>query len=67
MLERPRFDSSAELGLVPIGELAAEWWLLRDIGVRASTRWLLDIPRRVPTTALVAFEPSLGIVMQLGK
>jgi hypothetical protein len=65
-VERPRF-SSDKLGLVPMSELAAEWWPMRSVGLRASTRWLLDIPRSVPITALVAFEPTLGVVMHLGK
>jgi hypothetical protein len=67
VLERPRFDSSDKLGLVPMSELAAEWWPLRAMGLRASTRWLLDVPRPVSTSALVAFEPTLGVVMHLGK
>ncbi len=65
--EHPRFDSVTALGLVPMGELAAEWWPSRVLGVRASTRWLLDVPRPAPTSALVAFQPSLGIVVLLGK
>ena len=66
-VERPRFGSSDEFGVVPMSELAAEWWPLRALGVRASTRWLLDVPRPLPSSALVAFEPTLGVVMHLGK
>jgi hypothetical protein len=65
--EHPRFDSVTALGLVPLAELAAEWWPNRVLAVRASTRWLLDVPRPAPTGALVAFQPSLGIVVLLGK
>ena len=65
-LEHPRFGSAA-FGVVPMGELAAEWWPTRAFAVRASSRWLLDVPRRSQATALVAFEPSLGLVVHLGK
>ena len=67
VLEHPRFDAGASFGLVPMGELAAEWWPLHALAVRASTRWLLEVPRSVQTTAFVAFEPSLGVAVHLGK
>lgn len=67
VLEHPRFDGFAELGIVPMGELGVEWWPLRALGVRGSTRWLLDVPRQAQGNALIAFEPSLGLVMSLGK
>lgn len=66
-LEHPHFASSGAFGLPPLGELAVEWWPLHTLGVRGSTRLLFDVPRPMPTSALVAFEPSLGVVVHLGK
>ncbi len=64
-LEHPRFSYSVGgSGLVPLAEMAAEWWPLHALGVRGSARVLLDVPRS--SSSVVSFEPSIGIATHLG-
>ncbi len=68
-VEHPRFEYLAgpKIGVVPVGEASFEWWPLPYLGASLAFRFLLDVPRATPSDTLVAFEPSLGLIVRFAK